>query len=406
MDDEDEFWSLRSQDLNRLFAGHDPEPFSDANCVLGVPGGSFHDQLGAEQMQQISWGNQDSASTFDWANLQAQTTNNVTSGEQSIYNPGQPVIHNPTQPFAYNPFMYNPNVPASDQDDQLLQPAMNHEMSYQTPANDTEGLRGSRKRATQSQPSGKKQKRSALRPSPSESSSAATAHVAAEGNMLSKLGQKRAALQGRMGNDNREKAPIRRVDGVLYGLVDGKWEKAGYHCDFREKLILLDAQQPGAPVFRTGMSNNYTSYSRVTRDWSANPASVRDRKGRQVHFLATRPADLPADPNCGYLMCEGLFMLDRNDRVIKAYPGAPRTLSTDLPGWMSESLKRVFGMTYPDQLARMSAVYKLKRGKTRPLFGTTSLSNRTRAFRKTHKDLGMVPWDDREKGKATKSKGS
>ena len=141
-------------------------------------------------------------------------------------------------------------------------------------------------------------------------------------------------------------------------------EKAGYHCDFRKKLILIDAQQPGAPgrslqsttfefglterVFRMGMSDNYTSYSRATRDWSADPASVRDSKGRQVHFLATRPADLPPDPYCGYLMCEGLFMLDHNDRVIKAYPGAPRTLSTDLPGWMIESLKRVFGMTYPE----------------------------------------------------------
>ena len=97
-----------------------------------------------------------------------------------------------------------------------------------------------------------------------------------------------------------------------------------------------------------GMSNNYTSYSPFTCDWTADPASVRDSKGRQVHFLPTRPTDLPSDPKCGYLMCEGLVMLDQNDRVIKAYPGAPRTLSTALPGWMIESLKRVFGMTYPE----------------------------------------------------------
>ena len=126
----------------------------------------------------------------------------------------------------------------------------------------------------------------------------------------------------------------------------------------------MDAQQPGAPgrslkstplalglirvVFQRGRSDNCTSYSPVTRDWTADPRSVRDSKGRQVHLLRSRPADFPQDSDCGYLMCEGLVMLDHNNRPVKEYPGAPRTLSTEIPGWLSESLRRVFGMTYPE----------------------------------------------------------
>ena len=126
----------------------------------------------------------------------------------------------------------------------------------------------------------------------------------------------------------------------------------------------MDAQQPGAPgkslqsatlnlglmsaVFPEGMSVDYTSYSPVTRDWTSDPASVTDSKGRQVHFLPTCPADLQYDPTCGYLKCEGLVMLDHNDRPIKAYPGVPRTLCTETPGWLLESLRRVFGMSYPE----------------------------------------------------------
>ncbi len=126
----------------------------------------------------------------------------------------------------------------------------------------------------------------------------------------------------------------------------------------------MDAEQLGAPgkspqsiflafelmkiVFREGSSPNYTSYSPVTREWTADPASVTDSKGRQVHFLPTRPVDLHYNPADGYLKCDGLVLLDQNNRAIKAFPGAPRTLSTETPGWLLESLRRVFDMSYPE----------------------------------------------------------
>ena len=239
MDDEDEFWSLRSQDLNRLFAGLDPEPFSDANCVLGVPGGSFHDQLGAEQMQQISWGNQDSASTFDWANLQAQTTNNVTSG--GIYSPGYPLEYEPTYIHqsgqtsgfnqytpsafqqAYTPTGYPVTSLQTQYDPDLAGVATASEYHAGNDVTTPQVIYSPKSRvnetSTRRQPPAKKTKRS-FRPrsSPSEPSSAA-----AEGGTLSKMGQKRAALGERMGNDRREKAPVKRDGQHLYGLVNGEW---------------------------------------------------------------------------------------------------------------------------------------------------------------------------------------
>ena len=57
----------------------------------------------------------------------------------------------------------------------------------------------------------------------SRPSSAANTASAGNDNVLSKLGQRKLLLGERMGNDRREKAPIKREHGVLYGLVDGEW---------------------------------------------------------------------------------------------------------------------------------------------------------------------------------------
>ena len=127
---------------------------------------------------------------------------------------------------------------------------------------------------------------------------------------------------------------------------------------------MLDAQQPGAPgmsplspslqvqltriVWRRGMDTNCTSYSPMTRHWTEDPSSITDSKGQKVMFLPVRPPHLPHNPKCGYLMCEGLVMLDQDNGPIKAYPGAPRTLSTDIahsPGYLLQGLRSILGMT-------------------------------------------------------------
>ena len=138
-------------------------------------------------------------------------------------------------------------------------------------------------------------------------------------------------------------------------------EPAAYHFDFRAKIILMDAQQPGAPsmssqpiclrfgltrtVWREGMSVDYTSYSPVTLGWNDDPSSIRDRKGRQVCLMHDPPEDWKHNPGGGYMKCEGLVMLDINNRPIVEYPGAPLTLASTTKGWILEGLVKTFGMT-------------------------------------------------------------
>ena len=125
----------------------------------------------------------------------------------------------------------------------------------------------------------------------------------------------------------------------------------------------MASQQPGATgkfplstrpaielmkvVWEEGMSEDYTSYSPLTQGWNndMDVSTVRDSKGRQVFLMPEAPTDYTPKPRCGYLMFEGLFILDDNNRPIKDYPGAPLTLSTQAPACLMEALRRVLGMT-------------------------------------------------------------
>ena len=91
------------------------------------------------------------------------------------------------------------------------------------------------------------------------------------------------------------------------------------------------------------MSLDYTSYSPITSNWTQDPSSIIDSKGRQV-ALMSRPADWTHNPKTSYLEYEGLVMLDHNNQPVKDYPGAPLTLSTKAPPHLLLGLQRCFGM--------------------------------------------------------------
>ena len=159
-------------------------------------------------------------------------------------------------------------------------------------------------------------------------------------------------------------------------------------------------------VFSKGMSTNYTSYSPLTLDWTEDPHSIKDSKGRELMFMPARPQDLTHNPICGHLMCEGLVMLDHNNRPIKAYPGAPRTLAVgtiEPQAFFLEGLRRVFGMTIWDIRARMPGEYNTKFG-MRPLQGPSVFTNRPIAWRKLLKsnttENPLCPWHIRRPPKA------
>lgn len=94
-----------------------------------------------------------------------------------------------------------------------------------------------------------------------------------------------------------------------------------------------------------GMSSDYTSYSPFTSGWTADPASIRDEKGRQVCLMDEPPADFRHNPPKSYLMSGDKVLLDINNRPIKHYEGAPLSISTDAEPWVLEGLYRTLGMT-------------------------------------------------------------
>ena len=104
-------------------------------------------------------------------------------------------------------------------------------------------------------------------------------------------------------------------------------------------------------AFHKGMPLDITSYCPITRDWTEDPHTMRDSKGRQALLIPQRPADWKHNPKHGHLMYEGLVLLDQNDRPIEDHPGAPLTMgssSSDLPGYLILGLQRYFGMTYSE----------------------------------------------------------
>ena len=167
---------------------------------------------------------------------------------------------------------------------------------------------------------------------------------------------------GEWGNVRLDRQEVEYVDvvQVCAHVTNSFLERAGFYKDYREELILMDAEQPGAPskslqrphlarkliriVWRKEMGTNYTSYSPIASKWTKDPASILDHKGRKVCFMK-RPSDLKHNPKCEYVMHNGLVLIDQNNDPVKDYPGAPRTLDNDCPGYLLEGLHRVFGMT-------------------------------------------------------------
>ncbi len=204
-DDEVLPWPVHSRALNQWFADLDPNPNPDPKWMSEISEDLFDVPLSAESMQQ-SLGNQYSTSSFAQTNIPTTNINNLAS--EGIYSPSHALNHTPTNIYSFYTGLYNPNGRA---------------VEHYGPGVQQSAPRGRNQRATQSQTSEQKKRRSLrLRPSRSRPSRAANTAAAESGGQLSKLGQRRAALGGNWGSDRRDKAPIQRIDGVLYGWVDGQ----------------------------------------------------------------------------------------------------------------------------------------------------------------------------------------
>ncbi len=122
--------------------------------------------------------------------------------------------------------------------------------------------------------------------------------------------------------------------------------------------------------------------------------NIQDSEGNEVLFLLERPVRENEPESSGYMMHNGLIMLDPDDNPVKDWPGVPRCFSSKVEGGRIEALRRICGMTIPDFRARMPRFIRMKSGNIKPLFGLTSINQRLSRFREKN---DCPAWLAREK---------
>ena len=185
------------------------------------------------------------------------------------------------------------------------------------------------------------------------------------------------------------------------------WRPAAPHDDYRGEFILQDSMlgnydiRPDHGDIHGDITTFASAYDQ--QHWNVNDRSswgnIRDSEGNQVLFLLDKPVRSKEPESSGYMMHNGLIMLDPDDNPVKDWPGIPRCFSSKVEGGRIEALRRICGMTIPDFRARMPRKVMMKSGTVKPLFGLTSINQRLSRFRERN---DCPPWLTREKVDALK----
>ncbi|KAK0512895.1 hypothetical protein JMJ35_004912 [Cladonia borealis] len=223
----------------------------------------------------------------------------------------------------------------------------------------------------------------------------------------SKRAKKRQQIleeHGSIGALDAPKGKTRRSNSGLKWW-DGEhqiWRPAAPHDDFRREFILEDNLlgsydvRPDHGEAQGDITTFASAYGQ--QHWNVDDRStwgnIRDSKGNQVLFLVEKPVRENEPESSGYMMYNGLVMLDPDDNPVKDFPGIPRCFSSKVEGGRIEALRRICGMTIPDFRARMPRFTTMKSGSVRPLFGLTSINQRLSRFREKN---DCPAWLSREK---------
>ena len=181
------------------------------------------------------------------------------------------------------------------------------------------------------------------------------------------------------------------------------WRSAAPHDNYRNEMIHLDRMfsrynfTPKHGVHQDDVTTFSHAYGQ--QHWNLENRStwgnIRDDDGNQVMYLLDQPLARETEPvSSGFMMFNGLLMLDPDDNPINDWPGLPRCFSSQLEGARMEALRRIYPMTIPDFRARMPRTIKNKGGATRSLFGLSTFNHRLLRFRR---DYECPAWVTREK---------
>ncbi len=180
------------------------------------------------------------------------------------------------------------------------------------------------------------------------------------------------------------------------------WRPAAPHNDYRGEFILEDNMFgsydicPDHGEAQGDITTFASAYSQ--QHWNVDDRStwgnIQDSEGNEVLFLLEKPVREKEPESSGYMMHNGLIMLDPDDNPVKDWPGIPRCFSSKIEGGRIEALRRICGMTIPDFRARMPRFIQMKSGSVKPLFGLTSINQRLSRFREKN---DCPAWLTREK---------
>ena len=223
----------------------------------------------------------------------------------------------------------------------------------------------------------------------------------------SKRAKKRKQILEEHGTIGALDAPKGKTQIGYRGLEwwDGEgqiWRPAAPHNDYREQFIQEDNMLGSYDICpdRGEAQGDITTFASAygQQHWNVDDRStwrnIQDSEGNEVLFLPEKPVREKEPESSGYMMHNGLIMLDPDDNPVKDWPGIPRCFSSKVEGGRIEALRRICGMTIPDFRARMPRFTKMKSGSVKPLFGLTSINQRLSRFREKN---DCPAWLAREK---------
>ena len=224
----------------------------------------------------------------------------------------------------------------------------------------------------------------------------------------SKRQARRQMIEAQHGNIGARDMPKGKIRIVTNGLEwwdedQQNWRPAAPHDEYRNEMIRLDNllghydHTPKHGVHQDDITTISHAYGQ--QHWDLENRStwgnIRDDEGNQVMYLLDPPLARTTEPVCsGFMMFNGLLMLDPDDNPINDWPGLPRCFSSQLEGARMEALRRIYPMTIPDIRARMPRTVQNKSGATRALFGLSTFNHRLLRFRR---DYECPAWAYRER---------
>ena len=179
--------------------------------------------------------------------------------------------------------------------------------------------------------------------------------------------------------------------------ADEQWKAAVYHWQLRKFYIAQQDPRDQFDVKRAKGNDpeDITTFHRLWKHWQ--PSRKDGWSGTQAEVLYRfdkKDYPVPNHPP-GYLMHDGMIVLDLDDNPVKDWPELPLCLSSALEGSDIETVRRLnSSITLQDFRARMpkDVLMGPRKDTVKPLPGPTALGNRTTRFRERN---ACPSWIDR-----------